>query len=569
MTPCTTLLCPECDAVTASTCATGGRPSWRLRLRSLCAALPLGCGLAFAVACTPSPPPGPTQTVTPLVVAIEPRPSPPPTDDRARLASALLAEWESAQNAHDHERYAALYGDPFVGTLKRADGATRTLDRDAWIAARKRLFGPKLQVASDDVKVVLDAKADRVTISFVQRFRTDRYADHGRKEMILQQQSDGLRIIAERMLESRLGWDEADQQRRFPAHGATCYVSFDPSNQKYLVALGHFDAYRDALHAAGKARSKDVPVEIVVGDDFSGLEAGYWLLSGASDDEAEAKTIATRTQGKVWKVRAAPGSFPSVLRPLGERLVNSAPALISSIGNLVYLVSKQEVLALTLSGDELVESFRAPLPAGLNPIRVAVRDGQAYVLAESGHWSLLAARGVVRTPAFDPEPNGQVAIFGPHHFEVEGESLVYRRHNGEAQRAPLASPETGIWRLGDDRMLLLRRSSVDNNSTLFLFAVGQTPRSLTKVCGAVTGELEGPAHVAVGGIDLDTDRAGGFELWSSQWGFYAPLLTATPQCPVDDEQGAEPQTSMTPEVGLFGQQQVELEGETGCECDGC
>src|SRR5262249_1452090 len=155
-------------------------------------------------------------------------------------------------------------------------------------------------------------------------------------------------------------WDEEEYRRRFPAHGATCDIAFDPSEHAYLVALSHFDDYQGALRAAGKARKRGVDVEIVWDEDFEELEPGYWGLSGATDDEADARAIAARTHGRVIKVRASRPKFPSVLRLAEERNVDSRPELITTFGDTAYVVNDKEASAWKLDGDQLTEKFRVP-----------------------------------------------------------------------------------------------------------------------------------------------------------------------------------------------------------------
>jgi serine/threonine protein kinase len=489
-------------------------------------------------------------------------------------ARALHREWEASQNAHDFARYANLYADGFHGTI-RSGGRARTLDRAAWLAARAKMFSPTLEVASDALTITVDAPRARATLAFVQRFRAGRFADHGRKELVVERTGEQLRIVDEQMVDSRPGWDEDDYHRRFPAHGATCDIAFDPSEASFLVALGRHDDYRDALRAAGKARRRGTDVEIVWGDDFAPLDSGYWVLSGATRDAEEARLVAARTHGRVLAVSPAGPRFPSVLRFLEERQVDGTTALITVAGETAYVVNGAEALALALDGEVLVERFRVAMPSGARPVRVAVREGHAYVLDENGRWSLIAAGGITPTRAFDPEPEGRVALFGDHRFDLEGDELAYRFREGEAHRSPLLARDVGVWRIGANRLLLFRGTeySLDRKPNLFLFAVGETPRRLTKVCGAVSGELTAAAHVTIGAIDLDTDREGGFELWSSQWGFYSPTVEASPVCPaVEDSCSTHESSEIDPEVRLLGRALLEVRASASCDMlctDGC
>jgi hypothetical protein len=418
---------------------------------------------------------------------------------------------------------------------------------------------------ADGLDVRVDSAA-RATLSFEQHFRKGDYSDHGPKRMIVEQQNGVARIISEEMLGVRLGWDEDEYRRRFPAHGATCEVAFDPSARAWLVTLGRYDEYLEALRAAGKARHRGIDVEIVLGDEFDELDPGYWLLSGASDDEAEARSIAARTRGRVRRVHASAPKFPSVLRFAEERRVDSAPELISAFGDTLYVVNAKEAIAFTLKGDTLEQKFRVPMPSGSGPVRVAVREGHAFVLDQRGHWSLIAESGVTATRPFDPEAEGRVAVFGDHRFEIEEQELAYRFREGEVHRFPLMSSSTGVWRLGADRLVLFTNHVWGDTPNLFLFAVGQTPVRLTKVCGTVEGALTGSAHVTVGAIDLDTDREGGFEIWSDQWGFFEPSLEASPVCPEPSTDCyTHEQATIEGVARLFRRPQLELDAHAECE----
>jgi hypothetical protein len=160
-----------------------------------------------------------------------------------------------------------------------------------------------------------------------------------------------------------------------------------------------------------------------------------------------------------------------------------------------------------------------------------------------------------------------VAVFGRHRFEIEGDELAYRLGEQETHRIPLLTDKAGLWRIGDDRLLLFRPTDFQHPD-LFLFAVGDTPVRLTKVCGAIDGELTEPAHVTIGAIDLDTDREGGFEIWSSQWGFYEPALNADPVCPEEESCYPTPEQHIDDVVSLLGRPKLEVKASANCYCDG-
>jgi serine/threonine protein kinase len=557
-------------------------PDWRKRPRSAAAALrllerphaiPVWPALVAAIAVlllvgagslgmrrrAAAADPAPAPTPPPAAMSL-----PPPADDLESRATALLNDWETAQNLHDFDRYAALYAPAFTGTRRTPNGGERKLDRADWLTARRKIFTPTLKVQAYDVGVT--PEADGATLWFDQRFRNGTYADHGRKKMVVAPIDGALRIVAEEMLDVKPGWDEEDFRRRFPAHGATCDVAFDPSGRPYLVALARFDGYQEALRAAGKARLRNVPVEIVQGDDFDGLDRGYWVLSGATDQEAEAREIAAATRGRVLEVRPAEPKFPAVLRWIEDRQVTSSADLITVAREVVYVVNDREATAFTLHDGGLVEKYHVALPTGGKPVRVAAHEGRAFVLDQAGHWSLIAEGAVTATRSFDPEPEGKTALFGDHRFDVDGKELAHRLREGEARRFPLVSNGAGIWRVGTDRLLLYREGGY-HKPNLFLFAVGATAVRLTKVCGAIAGELTEAPHVTIGEIDLDADREGGFEIWSSAFGFYEPSLDASPVCPdhVPSDCSGHEYSQIDRDVGLLRRPLLRVDGYADCE----
>jgi serine/threonine protein kinase len=557
-------------------------PDWRKRPSSAAAALQLLAprralpfwpflvaasiaavfGMSSLRAHLASPPP-PPPSEAPMSVA-------PPADDLEVRAIALLRAWEVAQNEHDFDRYSALYAASFSGTSRGAGGTPRSFSRTDWLAARRKMFNPTMAVQTYDVSFVPDGDGARGALWLDQRFRNGSYADHGRKRIDVAPVDGELRIVREQMMEVRPGWDEEDYRRRFPAHGATCDVAFDPSGRNFLVTLGRFDDYQAALRAAGKARLRNVPVEIVWGDDFEELERGYWLLSGATDGEPEAREIAAATRGRVIAVHPAAPEFPAVLRFIEERQVRSSPELITVARDQVYVVNRDEATVFALKEDgALEERYHVPVPAGLSPVRVAAREGHAFVLDGAGHWSLIAESGLTVTRSFDPEPEGHVAVFGDHRFDLETNQVAYRFREGEARRFPLNARGAGLWRIGADRLLLFREGRYDK-SNLHLFAVGNTGVRLTKVCGSVVGELTEAAHVTIGDIDLDTDREGGFEIWSSQWGFFEPELEATPVCPErthhdDNDCGDHHVVQIDSDARLLRRPVLKVDGSADCE----
>lgn len=126
--------------------------------------------------------------------------------DRGKEADALLVAWLDAQNKGDHAAYMALYGAGFQGVRRTADGAAKNLDRDGWSKDRANLFKGKQQVAAENVVKKVDG--DRVTLTFLQRWKSDQAADHGQKVMELAVVDGALRIVREELESSERGWED-------------------------------------------------------------------------------------------------------------------------------------------------------------------------------------------------------------------------------------------------------------------------------------------------------------------------------------------------------------------------
>ncbi len=113
---------------------------------------------------------------------------------------AALDAWLAAQNAVRFEDYAKLYADRFTGT-KRVGQRTSRFNRQSWLADRESMFKPGLQVEASDVEVVVSGPSV-AQATFVQRFRTARFSDQGKKRLLFTRDPSGLRIATEEMLDS-------------------------------------------------------------------------------------------------------------------------------------------------------------------------------------------------------------------------------------------------------------------------------------------------------------------------------------------------------------------------------
>lgn len=132
-------------------------------------------------------------------------------------AEVLLASWRIAQNAGSAEDYLMWYEpSEFVGLKRTHSGAIQKFDFAGWGADRKAMFHSRFEIAIENVVVEtwLDPgstlRPGLVKLDFVQRWRSNNYADHGSKRLLVWRvpTTGQWRIVFEEMLLSRPGWSE-------------------------------------------------------------------------------------------------------------------------------------------------------------------------------------------------------------------------------------------------------------------------------------------------------------------------------------------------------------------------
>jgi len=89
-------------------------------------------------------------------------------------------------------------------------GAEKTLDLAGWKTDRERLFKNKQKVAADDVKKKVEG--DLVTLTFVQRWKGGKFADHGEKVLELKADGDTMKIVREELKWSERGWEDGKEK---------------------------------------------------------------------------------------------------------------------------------------------------------------------------------------------------------------------------------------------------------------------------------------------------------------------------------------------------------------------
>lgn len=152
----------------------------------------------------PAAPPAPAETPAAASDPAPPAPAAPPAAPAALAEAdvrAFLDAWLRAQNAGDFDAYAACYATDFRG-VRRAGKAEKSFDRDGWLADRKRMFASPMKVELADQAVRIDGQ--RAEVELTQTWASGRFADTGRKRLVVIRQGGALAIAAEEMLSSRL-----------------------------------------------------------------------------------------------------------------------------------------------------------------------------------------------------------------------------------------------------------------------------------------------------------------------------------------------------------------------------
>jgi ketosteroid isomerase-like protein len=164
--------------------------------------------LAVAVAAcsgkkeSPAAAPPPTSgTAAAVPVDAAPPPPPPAPIDQAAV-DQVLADWLAAQNGGDFAAYQGLYAERMEG-VKRVGPKMWRFDRAGWMADRKKMFAKPMVVTAADRTITGSVAAP--VVEFTQTFQQARFADSGRKRMVLTRHQGHYRIAREEMLASTVG----------------------------------------------------------------------------------------------------------------------------------------------------------------------------------------------------------------------------------------------------------------------------------------------------------------------------------------------------------------------------
>jgi hypothetical protein len=117
-------------------------------------------------------------------------------------ALGLLSAWVDAQNKGDAAAYVSFYDkEHFKGIKRTSKGGKKVFDHAGWIADRTAMLKkkPKVEASAPTVTTWQDKrsrlKPGVVAVRFLQRWKTDRYADHGVKVLHLLRAASGKLLI--------------------------------------------------------------------------------------------------------------------------------------------------------------------------------------------------------------------------------------------------------------------------------------------------------------------------------------------------------------------------------------
>jgi hypothetical protein len=497
-------------------------------------------------------------------------------------AGALLAEWAAAQNAAELERYGRLYAEGFQGVRRTPAGKQVSLDRSGWLKDRARMFAKPMTVAYGGAAFARQSE-DRVEVTFVQRFRSGKYAEHGTKVIVVERK-ERAQIASEEMLDSRRGWDEEEYLKLVPK-AASCEITLDLGAGSLWVTQARFDDYTEALRKTAALRKKQIPAEIAWGKDFANLEDGFWVVVGATNDRGEADEIARRRAGTVVNIEVAPERDRGALHLVASgdaKVAASREKLSSSI-----VVARERAFVLHGSSvavhdlDDPAVSKKADLALAKSGVRLAMRDGLAHLLDQEGHWFRVGQDGVESARSFDPvEPDPIVRVKDWTATISEG-ALAFHSDGGTSIQVGLGlsaedlkKPASAVALFGTEQRWVLARGASRGREDLFVLEMAAQPvRTVSKVCLETNpgdARLERPFTVRLGDMPLLTDRKGDLEIWTAQAGFvtldssdsFGAVACKDPDATFEDFDSIR-------EAAIFDRESVSLEINGGCVVYGC
>ena len=108
-----------------------------------------------------------------------------------------LNRWRSAWENRDLAAYSELYSPRFVGRNYSRRTGFREMSRDEWLRDKRTKFTQAGYVSVELEDLALTMQGRTALVTFVQRYRSGKYADVGRKTLRLEEENGDLRIVQE------------------------------------------------------------------------------------------------------------------------------------------------------------------------------------------------------------------------------------------------------------------------------------------------------------------------------------------------------------------------------------
>ncbi len=143
----------------------------------------------------------------------------PSKPDPLAMAASAVEDWKKAQNDGKFEAYLAKYDASFQGIKRTPDGGEKKLDLATWKTDREKMFKIKQEVAVENIKSTMSG--NDCVVTFLQRWKSGRFADHGEKTLTFRDSGSGMRIVREEMKWSERGYEDS----KTPVVDATALTS--------------------------------------------------------------------------------------------------------------------------------------------------------------------------------------------------------------------------------------------------------------------------------------------------------------------------------------------------------
>jgi len=176
------------------------------------------------------------------------------------LPPSFIQSWANAWEKKDISTYLSFYSKEFKGSKNH---------RGAWEASRQRALkkNKNISIELSDIKInQKDAK--KVEVNFIQKYKSDKYTDTGRKELVVEKKRSGWKIIKETWMTTsalagtpkQVTANLAKWLNAWEDQDVNTYLSF--YSDKFKTQRGSRAKWRNARHSALKA-NKNISIKVV------------------------------------------------------------------------------------------------------------------------------------------------------------------------------------------------------------------------------------------------------------------------------------------------------------------